>query len=453
MAASVVDANGPAPHAENFSLADVFASKGTFEARFDAMTALAREAENTGVVMREVLSASAPRVRVRDARGRASELVMLGSNNYLGLAQEPEIVSAATEAIHTFGVGCGGPPLLNGMTRLHKLLESRLAEFKECESALIFSSGYAANVGWITGMLAPGDVVVYDEQSHASLFDGIRMARVRSVPVPHNDVDAFASALERVRSSRADANIVLCTEGVFSMDGDIAPLRELRELCNQFGALLAVDDAHGTGVLGVCGRGTPAHFGLDGQIDLVIGTFSKVFTTTGGFVAGSRRMIEYLRYCSRSYVFSASLAPSVVATVLAGIEFLEQHPERIRQLRENVDHLVNGLRASGFKAESQTGIIPLRLPPSAPVQEVVARLHREGLFVNGVAYPAVAPDEQRLRLSAMATLTHGDLEFAIEKLAKVGRELGLVDHGRADLQRSPEAENQVLLLDGGRSAT
>jgi glycine C-acetyltransferase len=418
--------DAPAPHAENFSLVDVIGRKGTFDERFEAMTPLAREAASTGVVMREILSASAPRMSVRDTTGTATELVMLGSNNYLGLAQEPEIVAAAVDAINAFGVGCGGPPLLNGMTRLHRALERRLAEFKQCEAALIFSSGYAANVGWTTGMLAPGDFVVYDEQSHASLFDGIRMGRVRSVPVAHNDVGAFASALKRIRGSRRDANVVVCTEGVFSMDGDVAPLPELRALCDEHGALLAVDDAHGTGVLGAHGRGTPAHFGLDGSVDLVMGTFSKVFTTTGGFVAGSRRMIDYLRYCSRSYMFSASLAPSVVATVLAGIEFLERHPERVRRLHDNVAYLVDGLRRRGFDAESETGIIPLRLPPEAPVQAVVARLHEEGLFVNGVAYPAVGLDEQRLRLSVMATLTRDDLDFAIKTLARVGAELGVL---------------------------
>lgn len=413
-----------ATHLENFSLAEILERGGSFAERFEAMAALTRAAESSGMVMRKVLSASAPRMVICDGHGDPSDLLMLGSNNYLGLASEPAILRSAVEAIETFGVGCGGPPLLNGMTQLHRELERRLAEFKHCEAALIFPSGYAANVGWTTGLLTTGDVLVYDEQSHASLIDGIRMARIRSVAVAHNDVEAFARALGQVRSSRPTANIVVCTEGVFSMDGDIAPLVELRALCDKYDALLAVDDAHGTGVLGPSGGGTPAHFGLDGRVDIVMGTFSKTFTTTGGFIAGSGKLIDYLRFSARSYMFSASLAPSVVATVLAAIDFLELHPERVQRLHENVAYLVDGLRRHGFEVGSETGIVPVRLSAGVPVHEVVGRLHQEGVFVNGVTYPAVGLDEQRLRLSMMATLSHAELDFAIDALVRVGREFG-----------------------------
>ncbi|MBA3808812.1 MAG: aminotransferase class I/II-fold pyridoxal phosphate-dependent enzyme [Solirubrobacterales bacterium] len=377
--------------------------------------------------MREVVSPAGKRVKVRSAGGGAvSDLLMLGSNNYLGLANEPAVVSGAIDALRTFGAGCGGPPLLNGMTTLHRTLERRLAEHKQCEDAMIFSSGYAANVGWITGLLAPGDVLVFDEQSHASVVDGIKQGRVRSRAYLHNDAEAAERALVKARESQENATLVLCTEGVFSMDGDVAPLGELAKRCRSHDALLVIDDAHGTGVLGPSGQGTPAHFGLAGEVDVVMGTFSKVFATTGGFIAGRADLIEYLRYFARSYMFSAAVPPPVLGTVLAGLDYMESHPERVSQLHTNVRYLVDGLRAEGFDVASESAIVPLLLPEHVALQQVVMRLHDEGLFVNGVAYPAVPKGQERLRLSVMATFTRSDLDLAIAKLTKVARELAFL---------------------------
>ena len=349
---------------------------------------------------------------------------MLGSNNYLGLADEPELIEAAVAATRVYGVGCGGPPLLNGTTSLHRELEERLADFKNCESAMLFSSGYAANVGWLTGLMRRGDILVYDEQSHASLIDGIQLGRVRSTPFSHNDIDDLKLRLTHVRRRDAGANVVVAVEGVYSMDGDIAPLPAIKEVCDDFGAWLSVDDAHGTGVLGASGRGTAEHFGMEGGAEVTMGTFSKVFATTGGFIAGSKDLVDTLRFFSRPYMFSASLAIPVVASVIAGIDYIAAHPERPRRLRDNVEYLSTALRKIGFRVQPQTAIIPIMLPEAVSVAEVVAALYADGVFVNGVEFPAVPRDQSRLRLSVMATLTTEHLDVCAEKIARAAIRFG-----------------------------
>ncbi len=412
----------------NFSIGDFF-KRGwdTIAAKTDLFSRYFHGLLRTGLVMRLATGAAGHRMSFADpATGDSSELLMFGSNNYLGLANEPFVVERVIEAMREYGVGIGGPPLFNGYTRLHQRLEQRLAEIKCCDAALLFSSGYAANLGWVTGLLGSGDVLIYDVQNHASLYDGMKMGRFEAVPFAHNDVDDLRARLMQVRYEQPYTNVAVCVEGVYSMDGDIVRLPEVRRLCTKYDALLVVDDAHGTGVLGEKGWGTPEHFGLEGQIDLIMGTFSKTFAVTGGFVAGPKALIDYLRFFSRSYMFSASLPPTVVATALAGIDFLEAHPERVRQLRDNVRYMVEGLQAAGFRIHCESAVIPIFLPPGLSVSDTVLRLHREGLFVNGVEYPAVPRSRQRLRLSVMATFTRADLDYAIDKLTQVGRELGFV---------------------------
>ena len=315
---------------------------------------------------------------------------------------------------------------MNGYTTLHRELEERLAEFKHCEAAMLFSAGFMANLGWATGLLGPSDVLVYDQQSHASLYDAIQLGRFEAVHFNHNDMDHLRRRLMQVRWKHAYTNVIVCVEGVYSMDGDIAPLPEIRRLCDQYAALLAIDDAHGTGVLGERGGGTPEHFGMEGSIDIVMGTFSKIFAVTGGFVAGKRDVINYMRLLSRPYMFSASLPPPVVGSVLAGLDFLRDHPERVKQLHDNVAYLVDGLRAVGFETDVQTAIIPILVPAPINLHQVISRLFEEGIFVNGVEYPAVPRDRHRIRMSVMATLTRADLDYVIDKTAKVGRELGFL---------------------------
>ncbi|WP_051027726.1 aminotransferase class I/II-fold pyridoxal phosphate-dependent enzyme [Nocardia higoensis] len=417
----------PAGHGENFSLEHYLdASAHTFQQRFDDFRPFVTNGRATGFVLREITGPAGPVVRVRDPEGsEIRELIMFGSNNYLGLADEPEIIEAAVAATREFGVGCGGPPLLNGTTSLHMRLEERLAESKGCESALLFSSGYAANVGWVTGLLRGGDILIYDEQSHASLYDGIQLGRVRSMAFDHNDMRHLRHRLMQVRWRNPGANIVVAVEGVYSMDGDIAPLPQIRDLCDSFGAWLAIDDAHGTGVLGEHGHGTAEHFGLpDGAVELSMGTFSKVFATTGGFVAGSRDVVDTLRFFARSHMFSASLSPAVVASVLASLDFIDAHPERVGRLHDNTAYFAGELRRLGFAVDPQTAIIPILVPARLAVGDVVSALHREGVFVNGVEFPAVPREQQRLRVSMMATHTREHLDFALERIAAVARRFG-----------------------------
>lgn len=415
---------------ENFSLHDFYKlGWETVSTKTSFFSPYFRGMVHDGFIMREARGAAAHRMPVADPEtGEIRDVLMFGSNNYLGLANEPFVVEKTIKAIRQFGIGCGGPPLLNGYTSLHHELERRLARWKRCEDAALFSSGYAANVGWTTGLLGSGDVLVYDAQNHASLFDGIKMGRFEAIPFSHNDLDDLRRKLMQVRWKHPYTNVVVCVEGVYSMDGDIAPLPEIRRLCSKYGALLAIDDAHGTGVMGEQGHGTPEHFRMEGQIDLVMGTFSKVFAVTGGFVAGRREMVDYLRFFSRSYMFSASLPPPMVAGVLAGLDFLEAHPERIRQLHDNVRFLVEGLRRIGYVVSCQTAIVPLFVSQTIPIRKVVHRLFQEGIFVNGIEYPAVPKDRQRLRISMMATFTREDLQFALEKFALVGREFGMIPH-------------------------
>jgi len=417
-------------NAENFSLQD-FVGRGlgwdTIEGKSTLFSPVFANMVNDDFIMREVVGQTGARMQVRDRKtGHVREVVMLGSNNYLGLANEPYVIEKTIEAVRAFGVGCGGPPLLNGYTTLHHQLEERLAEFKHCEASMLFSAGFMANLGWPTGLLGPSDVLIYDQQSHASLYDAIQLGRFESVHFNHNDMDHLRRRLMQVRWKHAYTNVIVCVEGVYSMDGDIAPLPEIRRLCDQYAALLAIDDAHGTGVLGASGGGTPEHYGMEGQIDIVMGTFSKIFAVTGGFVAGKRDVINYMRLLSRPYMFSASLPPPVVGSVLAGLDFLRDHPERVTQLHDNVAYLVDGLRAVGFETDVQTAIIPILVPAPINLHQVINRLFEEGIFVNGVEYPAVPRDRHRIRMSVMATLTRADLDFVIDKTAKVGRELGFL---------------------------
>lgn len=415
-------------HLENFSVADFFTHGWeSIEAKTMLFGPFFSQLRSEGSLMREAIGPAQAHEAFRDpATGGPHEVLMLGSNSYLGLANEPFVKERVIDAVRTWGVGCGGPPLLNGTTSLHIQLEEELAQLKSCEAALIWTSGYNTNVGWTNGLLDKNDVLIFDAQSHASLYDGTRMGRFSARRFLHNDLDDLRKSLMEVRRQAPYANVIVCVEGVYSMDGDLAPLPAIRELTSKYGALLAVDDAHGTGVMGATGRGTAEHFGMEGDIDIAMGTFSKVFAVNGGFVAASRNIVDYLRIFSRSYMFSAALAPPIVASVLAGIEFIREHPERIKQLHDNVAYFCEALRAVGYHIAVETAVIPIMLPAGADARAVVCSLFDKGVFVNGVQYPAVAKDRQRLRLSMMATLTRSDLDFAAEQLALVGREFDLL---------------------------
>lgn len=363
---------------------------------------------------REVRSGADRTVDVWDEEtGRTQEMLMFGSNNYLGLAAHPHVLASVRSAMTTWGVGLGGPPLLNGTTRLHRSLEERLAALKGKESAIVFSSGYGTNLGLIAGLVQPTDRVLYDAASHASLCDGLKLAGITGQRFRHNDVAHLAALLDRAPAS-GQQDVFVGVEGVYSMRGDLAPLDRIVPLCRQHGALLIVDDAHGTGVMGPQGRGTAAHFGVEDEVDLVMGTFSKTFSVTGGFVAATAPIIEYLRFFARPYVFSAALPPVVVAAVHAGLDVLEREPERVARLRSNVRYVAHGLRALGIRAEPEAAIIAVPAPAGMNVPAAAQHFHRMGLFVNATEFPAVPRDQPLFRISLMATHERADLDRLLD---------------------------------------
>jgi glycine C-acetyltransferase len=376
-------------------------------------------ADRRGLYGREVCSAADRIVDVWDeATGSVQQMLMFGSNNYLGLATHPHVLKSVRSAMAAWGVGLGGPPLLNGTTRLHSALEERLAALKGKESAALFSSGYGTNLGLIAGLVQSTDRVLYDAESHASLCDGLKLGGITGQRFRHNDVAHLATLLEQEPAS-GQQDVFVGVEGVYSMQGDLAPLDQIAPLCRQHGALLMVDDAHGTGVVGPYGRGTAAYFKVDEDVDLVVGTFSKTFSVTGGFVAAAAPIIEYLRFFARPYVFSAALPPVVVAAVHAGLDVLEREPERVERLRNNVRYVARGLRALGLSAEPEAAIIALRAPVDMDFQSAAQHFHRLGLFVNATEFPAVPRDQQLFRISLMATHEQADLDRLLDGIEAV----------------------------------
>ena len=372
--------------------------------------------------MRCIGSAADRSVKVDDPQtGREREMLMFGSNNYLGLANHPYVRERVIQALRRYGTGIGGPPLLNGYTKLHRELEERLAALKGAEDALVFSSGYGANVGLITGLVQAHDVVVSDAFSHASFCDGLKMSGARAISFPHNDVGRLAAILSTLEEDRTKHDVYVGVEGVYSMDGDLAPLVEIQNLCTRYGAVLIVDDAHGTGVMGAKGKGTAEHFHIHGSIDVTMGTFSKTFAVTGGFVAASKPLVNYLRFFARPYMFSASLPPQIVAAVLAGLDVMEAEPDRLEALRANIAYTGHGLRQIGFDLEPQSGIIPLVVPVGSNLRDMARRFHEAGIFINSIEYPAVPISQQRFRISLMATHTKEDIDRLLEVVANVWR--------------------------------
>lgn len=416
---------GTLPAAENDrTLRDFALAGGPLAERAAAFSEYVRAGRAEGLILyeREVLSASGPRVTVLDAEtGLPHEMVMFGSNNYLGLADDPAVRARTFALCERFGIGLGGPPLLNGTTALHRELERRLAELKGAEDCVLFPSGYQANLGWIVALARPGDVIVYDDLCHASFFDGLALAKgVRSRPFPHGDTAALERLLARERRGAAPgASLFCCAEGVYSMDGDTAPLDRIVPIAERYGALTVLDDAHGLGVLGARGAGTVEHFGLDGRVDLQVGTFSKALAVTGGFIACRQDLADYMRYFARSRVFSAALPPVVVAAALAGLEAIEREPERIERLRRNVARVVAGLRAMGLPVASRSAIIAVGVPPQVAIRRLAREVHARGVFVNAVEYPAVPLDRQRFRVSVMSEHSEEDIARLLEVFGDV----------------------------------
>ncbi len=358
------------------------------------------------------------------ARYDGRTVINLCSNNYLGLATHPALKAAALEAIATYGVGSGAVRTIAGSMAIHQQLETELAAFKRTEATLLFQSGFTANAGTVAALLGSDDVVVSDELNHASIIDGCRLSGAEKKIFPHKDVEA---ARRLLAASRAARRVLLITDGVFSMDGDIAPLPALVDAADEHGALMMVDDAHASGVVGRDGRGTVDHFGLHGRVHIQVGTLSKAFAGLGGYVAGSRSLIDLLIHRARPLLFSTSHPPSVAASALAGVRLVQQHPELIARLWDNTRLFKDGLRRRGFDTGmSETPITPVIVGDEARALALSDRLFEEGVFALGIAFPTVARGRARVRTIVTAAHTSQQLEAALEAFARAGRALGVI---------------------------
>ena len=410
---------------ENFDLRDILirGRKMNLQKKTEFFDSFIEELlRNKQMLHLRVISSPADReVKVFDAyTGEIRSMLMFGSNNYLGLANHPYVKEFVFKMVQKYGAGIGGPPLLNGYTTLHHELEERLAHFKGAEDVLIFSSGYGANVGLVSALMNNEDLVVYDSYSHASFHDGIKMSGAQAVHFSHNDIELLTQTLERTKSMSFKDRFV-GVEGVYSMDGDISPLDKIVPICKRNNAILILDDAHGTGVMGVTGSGTAEHFGLDNEVDITMGTFSKTFAVTGGFVAASKSIINYLRFFARSYMFSASLPPTVVATVLAALDVMEKEPGLTIRLKENINYTAQCLKQLGFQANSLTPIFPLKVPINMNIRNASYEFHKKGIFINSIEYPAVPKSQQRFRVSIMATHTKEDIDKLMDTITEIWR--------------------------------
>jgi glycine C-acetyltransferase len=351
-------------------------------------------------------------------------VVNLSSNNYLGLTTHPRLRERALEAVQQFGVGSGSVRSIAGTMAIHMELERRLAEFKHTEAVVVFQSGFTANAGTVSSILTREDVVISDSLNHASIIDGCRLSRAAIKVFPHKDVDAARILLQELPAAQRK---LLITDGVFSMDGDLGPLPALCDLAEEFGCIMMVDDAHASGVFGRNGRGTVDHFGMHGRVDVQVGTLSKAMGGLGGYVAGSRDLIDFLYHRARPFLFSTSHPPAVAAACIAAIDVLLEEPELIDRLWENTRFFKAGLEAHGFDTGiSESPITPVIVGDGTLAMQLSDRLFQEGVFAQGIAFPTVARDKARVRTIVTATHTRDDLQFALDVFKRVGGELGII---------------------------
>jgi len=352
-------------------------------------------------------------------------MIMIGSNNYLGLTGHPKVVEAAINAINKYGTGCTGSRLLNGTLDIHEELENRLAKFMNRDLALVFNTGFTSNQGAISTLLGKNDIVLIDRADHASIVDGCRLAFGKVLKYKHNDMEDLKRVLEVIKDKNVGKLII--TDGVFSMEGDIVNLPALVDLAKQYGARVYVDDAHSIGVLGKHGRGTGEHWGLEDSVDIVMGTFSKSFASLGGFVAGDEAVIHYIKHHARSFIFSASMPPSAVATVIACLDIIESEPERLEQLRKNTEKMRNGFKSLGFDTgKSETPIIPIKIGEDEICFGFWKLMFENGIFANPAVSPAVPPHEAIIRTSYMATHTEDELDKVLDIFANLGKQFGII---------------------------
>jgi 8-amino-7-oxononanoate synthase len=351
-------------------------------------------------------------------------VLMLGSNSYLGLTNDPRIKAAVQAAVEKYGTGCAGSRFLNGTLDIHLALEEALAKLVNKEAVLLYSTGFQVNLGVISALVGKGEYVFGDKSNHASIVEGCLVAQGKFLRFVHKDMAALESRLQKVEP---EAGKLIVVDGVFSMEGDIIQLPELCRIAREQNVVVMVDDAHAIGVLGRNGAGTASHFGLTDQVHLIMGTFSKSLASLGGFIASDAQTIDYLKHHSRPLIFSASMSPANAAAALAALQIMLEEPERMAQLWCNTHRMKEGLRALGFDlGDSQTPILPVYCRSLMVAFKFCKRLQEEGLFVNPVVSPAVAPGNEMIRVSLMATHTDKQVDFALDRLGKVGRELGLI---------------------------
>ena len=377
-------------------------------------------AEGTYQRLRILQSASAA-----EAQFDGKQVINLASNNYLGLTTHPKLREAALEAVRKYGVGSGAVRTISGTMTLHMELEERIAAFKNVEACVVFQSGFAANAGTVSAILTPEDHIVSDELNHASIIDGCRLSRAKIHVFAHKDVAAAEKILAEL--APLPGRKLLITDGVFSMDGDIGPLPGLADAAEKHGAIMMVDDAHASGVLGRNGRGTIDHFGVHGRVHVQVGTLSKAIGVLGGYVCGSRELIEFLYHRARPFLFSTSHPPAVAAACLAAFDVLEQEPERIEQLWDNTRYFKKGLQEAGFNTGiSETPITPVIVGEAALAHQLSRELFDAGVLATGIGFPTVAKGKARVRTIVASTHTKAELDQALDTFRKVGKKLGIL---------------------------
>ena len=360
-----------------------------------------------------------------ESRFDGRDVINLASNNYLGLTTHPKLIEAALDATRKYGVGSGAVRTISGTMKLHMELEERIARFKHAEACVVFQSGFAANAGTVSAVLGPEDHIISDELNHASIIDGCRLSKAKIHVFPHKDAAAAGRILQGLAST--PGRKLLITDGVFSMEGDIGPLPALVEVAEKYGAIMMVDDAHASGVLGRNGRGTVDHFNLHGRVHIQVGTLSKAIGVLGGYVCGSRDLIEFLYHRARPFLFSTSHPPGVAAACMAAFDVLEQEPERIQNLWNNTTYFKQGLTTAGFNTgASETPITPVIVGEAKIAHQLSAALFEEGVLATGIGFPTVPEGKARVRTIVTATHTRQELDRALEIFARAGKKVGIL---------------------------
>ncbi len=381
-----------------------------------------QEAKAAGVYpyFRAISSEQDPEVIIN-----GKKVLMFGSNCYTGLVNDPRIKEAAIEATRKYGTGCAGSPFLNGTLDLHKKLENRIAEYIGKEDVMIYSTGFGVNLGVVSTLTGREDYILWDEQDHASIIEGRRLAFSKTLKYKHNDMESLEKQLQQCAPDKVK---LIVTDGVFSMEGDVANVPEIVRLAKKYNASVMVDEAHSIGVFGNGGRGVCNHFGVTDDVDLVMGTFSKSFASLGGFIATDKEITNYLRHHSRSYIFTASITPASTAAALKAIDIMIEEPERQENLWKLTNMALEGFRSRGFEiGNTSTPIIPLFIRDNFKTFAITRDLLEEGIFVNPVVSPAVAPQDTLIRFSLMATHTAEQVEHALETITKVFRNHGIIE--------------------------